>query len=272
MPAPSTSGRIPFATLALCALVLGAYFFLSGGNPYISDAAFGPLAVVWGAGAPASGVFTHLFLHVGLQHLFGNLVPLLFFGAVLELAAGWLGVAAVFFISGILSGALFSFLNPGVPLAGASAAVSGLMGAALVVKPRQALALLLATPLVLQFLVIPAVNLASSAYSQGVSQAAGRLQGEVNTLVEQNRTAEAEAVSQKLVQVKQQESQISEGKARERESQTSLAVHLFGALSGVLFIALFRRKALERGRAEFADLGESLYLAVRKAKKALKLR
>ncbi|MFA6049548.1 MAG: rhomboid family intramembrane serine protease [Candidatus Micrarchaeia archaeon] len=262
--------KIPVATLALSIAVLGAYFFLSGGNPYISDEAFGPLAAVWGNGA--FGVFTHLFLHVGPPHLFGNLLPLLLFGAIVEIAAGSRAALAVFFISGVLSGALFSFLNPGVPLAGASAAVSGLMGAALVSKPRKALVFLLATPVVLQFLVVPAVNYGSSMYSQSVSQQAVQLSQEVKTLVAQNRTAEAVVVSQKLERVEGQAQQVAQGKKREFESETTLSVHLFGAILGVLYLFLFANGALVRGKREYADLGESLYAATRKAKKALKIR
>ncbi len=258
---PAHSFKIPFATLLLAALVSGAYFFLSKGAPYIPGEIFFPFAAITGAGGEQTGLFSHLFLHVGLQHLIGNVLPLLLFGALVELAVGSLDVLAIFLISGVLSGALFSFLNPSTPLAGASAAVSGLMGAALVAKPRHALVLLVAAPLVLGAIFLPAVNLASEKYSEEISQKAVSLNQTVQILVQQNRTEEAIGVSKQLVEVQKQAQQIETGAAREKESQTSLAVHLFGAILGVAYLYAFRRRVLETGKEEFAKLGEAVYNA-----------
>ncbi len=264
--------KIPFATLLLAALVSGAYFFLSKGAPYIPGENFFPFAAIAGADGQMglAGLFSHLFLHVGLQHLVGNVLPLLLFGALVELAVGSLDVAAIFLISGVLSGALFSFLNPATPLAGASAAISGLMGAALVSRPRQALVFLVATPLVLSFLFLPAVDFASEKYSEGVSQKAVSLNQTVQILVQQNRTEEAANVSKQLVEVQKQAQQIEAGAAREKESQTSLAVHLFGAILGVAYLYAFRRQALEKGKEECAKLGEAVYGAARFVRERLR--
>ncbi|MFQ5405910.1 MAG: rhomboid family intramembrane serine protease [Candidatus Micrarchaeia archaeon] len=152
--------RVPVATLLLCVSIVGVYFFLSQGAAYIPNQEFYNLAATTIKNAQ-TGVLSHLFIHVSLEHLVGNLVPLLIFGALLEFGVAGFDVFVIFFSSGLLTGAFFSFLNPGTPLAGASAAISGVMGAALSLSPRKALVLLIAVPLSLSFLFIPAVNLAS---------------------------------------------------------------------------------------------------------------
>ncbi len=263
--------RFPFVTLLLSAVIAGVYFFLSQGAPYIAGEKFFPFAAVTNGDGQA-GIFSHMFLHVGLQHLIGNLVPLLLFGAVIEIAVGALDVLAIFLVSGILSGMLFSFLNPGTPLVGASAGIAGLMGGALVVRPRHSLALLLLTPVVLSLAFVPAASVATEQYSQGVSQKAQELSQQIAVLEKQNKTAEAAVVSRELGQVKQREAVFFEGRAREGQAQTSLYVHLFGAILGACYLAAFRKKSLEGGKEEFAKLGEHVYDAVEGVGAALKKR
>src|SRR5262245_42832100 len=72
-----------------------------------------------------------MFLHGGLEHLFGNAVGLFILGMAAEHAYGKLEMAAIYMISG-LAGSVFSVvLNPG-PAVGASGAIFGLLGAMIV--------------------------------------------------------------------------------------------------------------------------------------------
>jgi rhomboid protease GluP len=72
-----------------------------------------------------------MFLHGGVEHLFGNAVGLYILGMAAEHAYGKLEMAATYFISG-LAGSVFSVLmNPG-PAVGASGAIFGLLGAMIV--------------------------------------------------------------------------------------------------------------------------------------------
>ncbi len=74
---------------------------------------------------------THMFLHGGLGHLFGNMWFLWAFGGPAEHRLGHRGLLGTYVLSG-LGGALLHVLSaPGsaTPLLGASGAISGVMGA-----------------------------------------------------------------------------------------------------------------------------------------------
>lgn len=81
-------------------------------------------------------LFTYSFLHIGLAHLLLNLFFLWVFGGGVESAVGSGGVLAIFLVSGALGGWLqrmvvSTLLPPDaayVPIIGASAACSGLIG------------------------------------------------------------------------------------------------------------------------------------------------
>jgi membrane associated rhomboid family serine protease len=87
-------------------------------------------------------VFTAAFMHVGLLHLALNMLALVLYGTELERALGrwrYLGVYLVSLLGG--SAAIQLFGNPVVPVAGASAAIYGLLGAfgVLLLSQRQSL-------------------------------------------------------------------------------------------------------------------------------------
>jgi membrane associated rhomboid family serine protease len=80
---------------------------------------------------------THLFLHVDLWHVAGNLVFLWTFGRLVEERLGSPGYAGLYLLSGLGSASLHLLAerNPG-PVVGASGAVAGMIGACLVFCPR----------------------------------------------------------------------------------------------------------------------------------------
>jgi membrane associated rhomboid family serine protease len=75
-------------------------------------------------------IFTAAFLHVGLLHLVMNMLALLIFGSELERYFGRLRFLALYLLS-VLGGAaaIQLFGDPRVPVAGASTAIYGLLGA-----------------------------------------------------------------------------------------------------------------------------------------------
>lgn len=77
---------------------------------------------------------TSIFLHGGWDHLIGNMVFLFLFGFLLELVLGAATYLVIYLITGVIAGAFFTLFNPGsvIPLVGASGAISGLMGAYIV--------------------------------------------------------------------------------------------------------------------------------------------
>ncbi|VVB67274.1 Rhomboid family protein [Candidatus Norongarragalina meridionalis] len=247
--------KIPWAALIFAAALLIPYFWLSGGTLYLPDDAVLSLAF----GAPQSaGVFTHMFFHVGLNHLLGNLIPLVLFAIVLEEAVAWFDVVFIFVASGMFASLLFSFLNPGSIIIGASAGVSGLMAAAVMVKPKKALALLIAVPLLVTFLVFPVSNFFVQWQLDSKNTQISTMEQQVTTLVSQNKTTEAAQVTTQLKQVEDAYEREYGGRQRESSTPTDFLVHAFGALFGAGFIAFFRRDALQEGYYEFQDLGRQL--------------
>lgn len=81
---------------------------------------------------------TYTFLHGGLLHLAGNLITLWVFGDNVEDALGHWRYAVFFVLAGVAGGGAEAYLSaaPTVPVVGASGAVSGVMGAYLMMHPN----------------------------------------------------------------------------------------------------------------------------------------
>jgi membrane associated rhomboid family serine protease len=258
--------RFPFATLTLFLLVALPYFLFSEGTLYLPTEFLNSLALSAGQYA---GLVTHLFLHVGILHLSGNLIPLLLFSLLLESVLVSLDVLIIFFASGILGGALFSLLNPAAYLIGASAAVSGLMSACTALRPKQALVLLVATPILISFVVYPVVSFAERSSEQSLTEKQSALQSDLIKLVAENKTVEAAQVNASLKIVEKQAAQTLEGRQREEATPTDFLVHAFGALVGVAFLFFFRKKKLAEGIGEFESLGGELFAFFERVKRRI---
>ncbi len=73
------------------------------------------------------GLFTYMFLHANLAHVFWNMVMLFFFGSRVESRLGARGFLALYFLSGV-GGAVFTFtFSFNSFVVGASAAVYGVV-------------------------------------------------------------------------------------------------------------------------------------------------
>ncbi len=79
---------------------------------------------------------TNMFLQANSTHLFFNMISLYFFGKVVENQMGKKWWLAIYFVSGLLGNFAFMFTST-VPAVGASAAVFGLMGAAMFLRPLE---------------------------------------------------------------------------------------------------------------------------------------
>lgn len=114
--------------------------WLSGHAPF--DAAFLPL-------------LTSMFLHSGFAHIVGNMLFLWIFGDNVEDFFGHATYLLFYLVCGVGSGLLHIFFNlhSALPAVGASGAISGVMGAYLILFPRSQI-----LTLVFIFLIpIPAV-------------------------------------------------------------------------------------------------------------------
>lgn len=73
------------------------------------------------------GLVTPIFLHANVEHLVGNMVMLLLFGALLEKQIGWKRTLGIYATAGLLAQGLTVLMN--VRALGASGAICGVVGA-----------------------------------------------------------------------------------------------------------------------------------------------
>jgi len=84
-------------------------------------------------------IFTSMFLHGGIDHLFGNMWYLWIFGDNVEDRLGRIKFLLLYFFSGIAATFFHLITNLGseIPAIGASGAISGVLGSYLLLFPRE---------------------------------------------------------------------------------------------------------------------------------------
>src|SRR5215510_9342606 len=104
-------------------------------------------------------VFTSMFLHGGLLHLGGNMLYLWIFGNNVEDTLGHLRFAVFYLASGIVAVAAQTAINPdsAIPMVGASGAVSGVLGAYLLLFPYATVLTLVTVGFFIRFVHVPAL-------------------------------------------------------------------------------------------------------------------
>lgn len=166
----------PWVTRILVANVLVFLVIQPGSLPYALLTLYPPAVVgldqVFVPGMPFRPwtLFTYMFLHAGLGHVFFNMIGLFFFGPRLESRLGAKGFLGLYFLSG-LGGAAFSFMfSFGAPVVGASAAVYGILIGFAMYWPREPIYIWGVLPVQARWLAVALV--AISLYS-GMSGAGG---------------------------------------------------------------------------------------------------
>jgi membrane associated rhomboid family serine protease len=88
--------------------------------------------------SPVVSVITAMFLHGNILHLAGNMLYLWIFGDNIEDALGHIRYAFFYLFSGFLAAYVFAFSGPHstLPMVGASGAISGVLGAYMLLFPR----------------------------------------------------------------------------------------------------------------------------------------
>lgn len=125
--------RFPIITIAL--IVANMYFFFTSTEATIES--FGLNAGNLLAGDYLLNLLTSMFLHGGLLHLLFNLWSLWIFGDNVEDDLGIIKYLALYFASGIAGGYAFAiFADPASVAIGASGAIAGVMGAYLILHPK----------------------------------------------------------------------------------------------------------------------------------------
>jgi membrane associated rhomboid family serine protease len=108
---------------------------------------------------PASfTLITSMFLHGGFMHLIGNMLYLWIFGNNIEDAMGHGRFIAFYLVCGVAAAMTHALMDPSsvVPMIGASGAISGVLGAYLLLYPRAHVLVLIPLGLFTRLVYIPA--------------------------------------------------------------------------------------------------------------------
>jgi len=111
--------------------------YLSGSFDQIVDS-YGMKPALVLKGKELYTIFTSMFLHGGFLHIFGNMLYLWIFGDNLEDALGRPKFLLFYLATGVAAGLAHALSDPSspIPTIGASGAISGVLGAYIVLYPR----------------------------------------------------------------------------------------------------------------------------------------
>lgn len=156
--------RVPYVTYLIIALNLAVfvyqYILLGPGQNmlFIEEHGAVPRFLLSGYGPSLSTPFTSMFMHGGFLHLISNLWSLHIFGDNVEDALGHLRYLAFYLITGVCAVLAHALLDPQseIPLVGASGAISGVLGAYLLLYPRARVLTLFPILIIFFFREVPA--------------------------------------------------------------------------------------------------------------------
>lgn len=159
IPNPDESGpqvnavkQPPYVSWALMALCVVAFLWQ---KQLPGEEAFGDSILHYGftpsslmspqfdaTGTPAVpvvlSIFTSMFIHGGWGHLIGNMLFLAVFGLAIEEAMGHVRFILFYLMCGVAAALTMAFMDPSSvrPMVGASGAVTGILGAYMLLLPR----------------------------------------------------------------------------------------------------------------------------------------
>jgi len=135
----SSKRTVSVVTYGLIALNLLFFFVeMSGGEPFIQRWSVVPRRLVSNPGEDFITVFTSMFMHGGWMHLLGNMLYLWIFGDNVEDNFGHLKFLIFYLLCGIAAtiAQVAVNANSSVPNLGASGAISGVLGAYILLFPK----------------------------------------------------------------------------------------------------------------------------------------
>lgn len=135
-PLSDTAPRKGFPILTISLIIINVAIFvwsLSNFEDIIFTYGFIP------AYATILTLFTSMFLHGGLDHIFGNMWYLWIFGDNVESRFGKIKFLFLYFLSGLIATFFHYMTDPAsvIPTIGASGAISGILGAYILLFPKE---------------------------------------------------------------------------------------------------------------------------------------
>ena len=136
----------PYLTYGIIGICVAVFLYQLGLSPeeeraFITTYGFQPAAFFGDAPkdfSPILALFTSMFMHGGFMHLAGNMLYLWIFADNIECVMGRGRFAAFYLLTGIAAALSHGLLDPAstIPMVGASGAISGVLGAYLLVFPK----------------------------------------------------------------------------------------------------------------------------------------
>jgi membrane associated rhomboid family serine protease len=127
----SDSPVVTYGIIALCVVIFIAELLTgsTGGVVFQDLVYYGPYTATqpW-------RIVTSLFVHLSILHILFNMYSVFVFGPMLERMLGRARFAALFLLSGIGGSVAVLLISPATPVAGASGAIFGLLGAYFVIQ------------------------------------------------------------------------------------------------------------------------------------------
>lgn len=136
---PLPQRKFSLFTFLLFAANIGVFYLqLTRGQAFIERWALIPNRFLANPIMDLSTLVTALFLHGGWIHLMGNMIFLLVFSGNVETRFGSLKFLIFYLFTGILANVTHMVFSPasGIPIVGASGAIAGILGAYLVMFPK----------------------------------------------------------------------------------------------------------------------------------------
>jgi membrane associated rhomboid family serine protease len=157
--------RFPLVTLVLILLnvVVFVYELLLPSENALNAMMFRwglvPTRLMQGGALAIVTIFTSMFMHSGFMHIIGNMLYLWIFGDNIESALGSFRFTLFYLLCGVGAALGQVLMDPAseVPMIGASGAISGVMGAYLVLYPRVQVETLLFLGYFVRLVRIPAI-------------------------------------------------------------------------------------------------------------------
>lgn len=141
---------VPYINYAIIGANIAVFLQMFSREPWEIIALFQTYALV-PADFDARTMFTSMWLHAGVAHLFGNMLYLWITGDNVEDRYGHFVYLVFYVCAGMVAGAMHVLTTTGkamfLPTVGASGAVSGVIGAYLVLFPKSRIRMLLLLPL-----------------------------------------------------------------------------------------------------------------------------
>ncbi|MEM3542943.1 MAG: rhomboid family intramembrane serine protease [archaeon] len=243
------------ATILFGSLIVFIYFYFAVAQIYIPTKELTELGFSW---SNPSGIITYPFAHVGLKHLFANLVVFLPIAYIVERKLNFNHFSALFFFSGAAGAIAFETLYPNAYLVGASAAISGLIAVAIFIDLKKSLIALIVSSLAIYFMAPLLEDYTKQKYEslskdvEKIENQTKEINKEIEIAISQNKTEEVKVLRKKYAELTSTLNQtinlkvvVGTGIEREKQAKSSVIVHLCGAIVGITYLFSFRQDIID---------------------------